>query len=375
MTRISFSNKYIVWIFISLIIAFFFALSAEAQQKTTYSDEPLGARISLRLSNSYRIGVGDIISLSVYPQEEYSASNVLVRSDGKSTFPKIGILKTAGKSVEELTSEINKVLNTQLRKHFITIGITSTRSAIFYLTGAVNRPGPFQMVTHVNEQNSQNEASIRQLDMGLSNVLSSAGGVKLTADLSQVQIRHARTAESMTVNLWKVLKEGSSENDPWLDPGDTIFIPELPQGGVMSDLDFKIFVNSVLSPKTFPVRVIGEVHNPSLVKIEGETPLLSTAIAMAGGYAPQALKTTVAVRRFTDDNHFTTLFIDTRKSDFMLRPNDIVYVGETKMYQAGRFMQQAAQILAPFSEAAIVGGNSSQMMGFGGWRKMNWSKP
>jgi len=373
MTKFFVPNKYILLIFI-VLIALFSTLYAKAQQKTAYFDEPLGARITLRVSNSYRIGVGDLISLSVYPQEEYSASNILVRSDGKASFPKIGVLSAAGKSVEELTAEINKLLNTQLRKHFITIGITSTRSAIFYLTGAVNRPGPFQMVTNVNEQNSSNEASIRQLDMGLSNVLSNAGGVKLTANLSQVQIRHSRTGEVQTVNLWKVLKEGASEHDPWLDPGDTIFIPELPQGGVMSDQDFKIFVNSVLSPRTFPVRVIGEVHNPSLVKIEGETPLLSTAIAMAGGYAPQALKTTVAVRRFTDDNHFTTLFIDTRKSDFILRPNDIVYVGETKMYQTGRFMQKAAQILAPFSEAAIIGGNASQMMGFGGWRKSNWSQ-
>ena len=51
-------------------------------------------------------------------------------------------------------------------------------------------------------------------------------------------------------------------------------------------------------------------------------------------------------------------FIDTRKVDFLLRPNDVVYVGENKLYKAGRFMQQAALVLAPFTEAASIVGTA-----------------
>lgn len=343
--------------------------SAAVEVATLDKSKPLSAYIQYNVSRSYRIGSGDVLSLNVFPQEEFSNKDILVRSDGMASFPRVGELVVTGKTVAEVTAEIRENLNHWIKNANVTVSITKTRPALLYLAGAVMKSGSFEMITDANANgltvNGDNNA--RRLDLVLTNVLANAGGIKLSADLSHVQVKRKGETEVEVVDLWKVLKEGEADKDLWLNPGDSIFIPELPQSGLMSDADFKVLSNSILSPKNFPARVLGEVKNPSLVKMEGETPLLSTAIAMAGGYAPQASKKLVAVRRFTDDNHFTTLYVDVEKYDFMLRPNDVVYVGENKMYKAGRFMHQAAQVLEPFRDAATIGAMSSQVFGFGGW--------
>ncbi|MEM0951549.1 MAG: polysaccharide biosynthesis/export family protein [Cyanobacteria bacterium P01_H01_bin.74] len=332
----------------------------------------LSARVSYQSSSLYRIGSGDILSLSVNPQNEFSADRIIVRPDGQATFPKIGELTVTGKSIKELSAEVKLLLSNELVNHNVTIDITNSRPATIYLTGAVHKVGPFQMVTNADDHNdnANTSATEKRLDLTLSNVLANSGGVKLNADLSRIVVSHRDTGKTRVVNFWKVLKEGSQSHDPWLTSGDSIHVPSLPDGSLMDDADFKLLANSILSPANFPVRVIGQVKNPSLVKLEGETPLLSTAIAVAGGFNNGAMKEVVAVRRFTDEKQFTTLYVNTKEMDFMLRPNDVVYVGENKTYKAGRFMEQAANILSPFAQAGNIGANASQIWGFGGWRNL-----
>jgi len=331
----------------------------------------LNARISFSVSRAYRVGAGDILTVNVYPQSEYSTESTLVRSDGNATFPIVGQLNVSGKTLDEIQQELETQLNKTIRNYHATITVANTRPAIFYLAGAVFKQGPYEIITDAHESSRAGMVDLtRRTEQSLINILANAGGVKLNADLSQVQVKNGESGEINTYNIWKVLKDADATQNPWLNPGDSITVPELDTGSVMSDNDFNVLANSVIGPKSFPVRVMGEVVNPNLVHLEGETPLLSTAISMAGGYRPQGLQNAVAIRRFTDEHHFTTIFVDARKNDISLRPNDIVYVGEAKVYKAGRYMEQVAHILSPFQEAAMTGGMSAQAFGFGGWKKV-----
>jgi protein involved in polysaccharide export with SLBB domain len=346
------------------------ALCLSIQTVPAKADAPLSGHVAYAVTRTYRMGSGDTLNISVYPQIEYSAEAVLVRSDGNATFPIIGQVSVSGKTIAEVQQEIEAQLNQTIRNYKVSITVANTRPAVFYLSGAVNKLGPLEIVTDSHDLNRSSQAeSARRTEQNLMNILTNAGGVKLNADLSQVQVKNSETGATENYNLWKVLKEADASQNPWLNPGDSVFVPQLPQGQLMPDEEFKIIANSVIGPKNFPVRVIGQVSNPNLIHLEGETPLLSTAIAMAGGYTPQGMQNAVAVRRFTDDSHFTTLFIDARKNDLTLRPNDIVYVGEAKVYKAGRYMEQVAHILSPFQEAAMIGGYSAQTYGFGGWNR------
>ena len=347
-------------------------LCVSVQTGMAIADVPLSAHVSYNVSRTYRVGAGDLLTINVYPQTEYSAQDVLVRSDGTASFPIIGQVKVTGKTLEELQQDIEAQLNQTIRNYKVTIAVANTRPAVFYLSGAVKKPGPLELVTDSHESNRVGMVdATRRTEQSLMNILANAGGVKLNADLSNVQVKNSETGEIDSINLWKVLKEADARQNPWLNPGDSVYIPELPQGELMPDDEFKLLANSIIGPKSFPVRVMGEVAHPNLVQMEGETPLLSTAIALSGGFTPQGLQKAVAVRRFTDEHHFTTLLIDATKNDFTLRPNDIVYVGESKIYKAGRYMEQVSHILQPFQEAAMIGGYSSQTVGFGGWKNRN----
>ncbi len=340
------------------------------QLSPALASEPLNGRISYQVSRTYRIGSGDMLNINVYPQIEYSSESVLVRSDGNASFPIVGQINVSGKTLDEAQQEIEAQLNQTIRNYKVSLTVVNTRPAVFYLAGAVSKLGPVEVVTDSHEVNRSGTVDAnRRTEQNLMNILANAGGVKLNSDLSNVQVKNAETGEVANYNLWKVLKEADASQNPWLNSGDSVFIPTLGEGQMMPDEDFKVVANSVIGPKSFPVRVLGQVGNPNLIHLEGETPLLSTAIALAGGYNPQGLQNAVAVRRFTDDTHFTTLFVDARKNDLTLRPNDIVYVGEAKTYKAGRYMEQVAHILSPFQEAAMIGGYSAQTYGFGGWNR------
>jgi len=331
----------------------------------------LNAHISYGVARTYRVGSGDLLTLNIYPQTEYSAEKVLVRSDGNASFPIIGQLNVSGKTIEEIQQDIQERLDNTIRNYNISISVANTRPALFYLSGAVNKLGPLEIITDSHENNRIGQADLTlRTEQSLINILANAGGVKLNADLSKVQVKNGETGEIENFDLWKVLKEADASQNPWLNPGDSIFVPELPQGQLMPDSEFNVLANSVIGPKNFPVRVMGQVKTPNLIHLEGETPMLSTAIAMAGGYTEQGLQKAVVVRRFTDEHHFSTLLVDATKNDLTLRPNDIVYIGEAKLYKAGRYMEQVAHILQPFQEAATAAGMSGQAFGFGGWSKV-----
>lgn len=337
----------------------------------------LKARVQYH-NQKYLLGPGDVLKLQVLGEPEYSDNEVLVHPDGHVVLTGIGEIDVSERSISEVTYEVTERLKRYFVAPRVTLALTSTRPSTLYVHGAVKHPGMFQMATSSNNANLhvENNNPIVRTDMRLTNVLANAGGVLLNADLSNVQI--TRTAsryniedtpkkEVITVNLWQLLKEGDQEQDVLLQPGDVVYIPET-KAMALNDGDFDVLLRSPLGPKDFPVRVIGEVKTPGVYNLEGTSPLLNTAIARAGGYDNQANRKVVAIRRFSNDQQsFTTFFIDPKKGDIHLRPNDVVYISENKLYKSGRFFQQVANVLAPFQAVATTGASVSQIFGLGGW--------
>jgi protein involved in polysaccharide export with SLBB domain len=320
-------------------------------------------------ANAYRLGPGDDLTLTVLPQEKYGAASILVRPDGNITVPGVGDINVAGETLHTATEKVRQLLSEYLLNANITLGLRTPRSATIYLAGAVMRPGSFQMIQDLGQGNVQinNDQLASRLDMVLTNVLANTGGLHPNADLSQVKVTRAHSGEEITLNLWELIRHGKADMDVWLNPGDSVFVPFQKDNFAMTDEQFQLFMRSTVAPKSIPVRVIGHVTAPNVFEIDGTTPFLNTAIAKAGGYLPQATRRVVAVRRFTGENQFTTLFIPADKTDFVLRANDVVYVGENKVYLAGRFMDQVANVMKPFNSAVQIGMGSAQIWGFGGW--------
>lgn len=364
------NKQFLYRLFITLIVTFSFPNICVADLELDPAfNAPLKAQVKY-LGNKYLVGPGDILSLDVLHESEYKQDSILVRPDGNATFIGVGEFNVSNQTVESITQQLKMEISKTLIDPKIMLTVKTTRPGTVYLTGAFMHPGMFQFTTDANDKNLmiQGKETVIRTDMRLSNVFANAGGLKLNADLSDVVITRASSSEMVHVNLWKILKEGSSQDDVWINYGDRIHVPEGSMNA-MSDEDFILLLSSGIGPKNFPIRVIGEVKTPGIYYLESPSPYLNSAVSQAGGFAPQANRKVVAIRRFTDENHFSTLYTDLKKSDFVLRPNDVVFISENKVYLAGRFMQQATYMLTPFQTAALTGGASAQTYGFGGWAR------
>jgi len=314
---------------------------------------------------TYRINVGDVLSVNVYNQADLSASGILVRSDGNASFNGVGELHVAGKTIREATLLLESQVQELVREPRVNLTVSESKPPSVYLAGAVMRPGMLQNLGGTSSSSTDsstattgstnNSAKANQMDFRLSNVLAAGGGVKLSADLANIMV--TRNGEPFkTVNLWPMLKQGSNDEDIMLQNGDSVYIPELPEQA-LDDATYRLLLTSAVGPKTFPVRIIGDVKTPGVYEMNGTSPFLNSAIAKSGGYNVGANKKVVALRRFTGESKFSTLTIDPNRNDFMLRPNDVLYISERKVYQAGHFGENTAKIMSPFTSltSAFIG--------------------
>lgn len=317
-------------------------------------ENPLKGRLHYAESQ-YRIMIGDVLSMSVYNQPDLSDERVLVRSDGNASFRGIGEVLVAGQTLGEVRRQVELMLGTLVIDPIITMNVVDAQPVSVYLAGAVMRPGLFQPGGSSSGEGDTGvrrnvQPSADRMASRLTQVLAESGGVRLNADLSKVAISRDG-APYRTVNLWRVLKHGSSKEDIVLQAGDTVYVPALPEMA-LSDEQYSLLLTSAIGPKTFPVRVIGEVEKPGVYELNGQSPLLNSAIAKSGGFKEGANRKVLALRRFSGPDKFSTLFIDPAAHDFMLRPNDVIYVSELGIYKTGRFAETVSQVLSPFTNVA-----------------------
>lgn len=345
---------------------------SNVQSRLTVPVSTLTGRLTYQ-TKRYRLGAGDTLKLEVLGEPDYTQDNILINPDGYTSILGVGEIDMGGRTVSEVQQEITAILERTLVSPQVSVSIVKTKPGMVYLSGAVQKPGMVQFATdsHNTNVHVNSQTPLALTNMRLTNILANAGGVQLNADLSNVQVRDIGSGVVTTVDLWAVLKNGMAEQDLFVNSGDAIFIPQLPQMA-LDEEEYQLLLRSAIGPKNFNVRVIGEVSTPGLLELDGRSPFLNSAIAKAGGFAPQANKHQIAIRRFTTEEQFSTFFVSPDKMDITLRPNDVVYISERRVYQSGRFMEQVASILKPFQTVASVAAYSSQVFGTGGWDRRNF---
>ncbi len=93
-------------------------------------------------ANGYRLSPEDVLVISVW-KEEGLTQEVLVRPDGRISFPLIGHLQAAGLTPEQVQKEIVKRLKKFMPDPSVTVMVKSVAGNKIYVIGKVARPGPF----------------------------------------------------------------------------------------------------------------------------------------------------------------------------------------------------------------------------------------
>lgn len=162
----------------------------------------------------YRAGVADVLSVSVWRNEELSVT-VPVRPDGKISVPLIGDVNAAGKTVEEISDDIEGSLKSYIRTPKVTVIVAQINSTIsdIRITGAVNAP---QTVPHLQ--------GITVLDVVLR-----AGSLTPFANPNSAKLYRKNDDGEMQVyaiKLRDILEKGRLETNYELQPSDIITVPE-----------------------------------------------------------------------------------------------------------------------------------------------------
>ena len=97
----------------------------------------------------YLVGPGDILNIAVW-KDEALTRQVVVLPDGKIAFPLIGQMPAAGRTVADISKELEQKLARFVPDVDLSVAVHQVNSMIIYVIGRVNKPGHFELNTDVN---------------------------------------------------------------------------------------------------------------------------------------------------------------------------------------------------------------------------------
>ncbi|MCX7927418.1 MAG: polysaccharide biosynthesis/export family protein [Candidatus Omnitrophica bacterium] len=97
-----------------------------------------------RLITEYRIGDEDILKISVWQNDDLN-QEVIVRPDGKISFPLIGDVPARGLTIPELDEEITHRLSEYVRSPEVSISLVKMGGSRVIILGQVHRPGVYNV--------------------------------------------------------------------------------------------------------------------------------------------------------------------------------------------------------------------------------------
>lgn len=158
----------------------------------------------------YGIQPGDVLSVSVW-KEEGLQSEVLVRPDGGISFPLVGDVSAAGKTVQQLSTLISERLTKFIPDPVVNVAIKSLSGNKVYVIGKVNRPGEFPVTSYVDVMQA----------------LSMAGGTNPFAALNDIKIlrREGDRQSALSFRYGDVEAGKKLEQNIILRSGDIVVVP------------------------------------------------------------------------------------------------------------------------------------------------------
>jgi polysaccharide export outer membrane protein len=161
-------------------------------------------------ADDYMAQPGDILEVSVW-KEEGLQREVLVRPDGRISFPLAGEIDADGKSIQELQQELVERLGRYIPEPVVTVTVNQVLGNKIYVIGKVNKPGEFVVTQEVD----------------VVKALSMAGGLSTFADSNEVKVLRRTDGEQAVFPFnYGELEEGRGlEQNIILQSGDVVIVP------------------------------------------------------------------------------------------------------------------------------------------------------
>ena len=245
----------------------------------------------------------DLIRITVFQEDDLTTETRITKA-GSITFPLLGSLQLAGKTIAEAQEEIRALLDKDyIVNPHVTVAIIEYSKLFVTVLGQVQRPG---------------NAEIPAGGLDLLGAVALSGGYTPDADMNHVAVRRVIDGKEviMNVNVTELARDPTAK-------------PFMMQGG-----------DAVTVPYERKwVTVLGEVQKPGKIDLppEGDMDVLG-ALALASGYTQDADPTHVDIRRNVDGKdtiltvNATELAQDSSVKQFLIQPGDSITVHYNKQW-------------------------------------------
>jgi protein involved in polysaccharide export with SLBB domain len=222
----------------------------------------------------YVVGPGDGLTISLTGGISQRLQRVVDR-EGRIALPEVGAVEVSGRSLGDVQHLVQTVLRGQFRGVDADVSLSRIRTVRVYVTGDVERPGPYD---------------VSSLSTPL-NALYIAGGP--TSGGSLRILRHYRGKQLIQeVDVYDLLLHGIRGDVQRLQAGDTIQVP----------------------PLKGQVTIEGMVRRPAIYELNGEKGL-AEVLELAGGVLPSGTLRHVDVERVESHEDRTMLRLDIPETD------------------------------------------------------------
>ena len=160
--------------------------------------------------DSYIVQPGDILFIDVWKEKDL-VREVKVRPDGGLNFPLIGDVVAAGKTIQQLKTDIATKLSKYIPDPSVNVAIKEAQGYKIYVIGKVNKPGEFFFNRNVD----------------VIQALSMAGGPNPYAAVNKIKIIRRINGEQKTfIFRYADVEKGKDlEQNIVLQGGDVVVVP------------------------------------------------------------------------------------------------------------------------------------------------------
>ena len=158
----------------------------------------------------YKIGVGDVLQVTTWKEEDLTFEKVFVRNDGKITLPLLDDIQAEGRTTMELKKAIETGLAEFVEAPTVTVTLASPGSQKYYILGEVVGVGEYPL--------------IKKLTVVQAFALAK-GFTEWASKKKIILVRRENGKEQMIKIDYNDITDGELENDIQLKADDIIIVP------------------------------------------------------------------------------------------------------------------------------------------------------
>jgi polysaccharide biosynthesis/export protein len=165
-----------------------------------------------KVDNEYIIQPGDTLEIMVWKEPDLQKPDVLVKPDGRISFPLAGDINVQGKNLTQVQQEITSRINKYIPDSIVTVSAKTLSGNKIFVIGKVSKPGEY----------------VVNRDIDVMQALSMAGGVTTYASVNGIKVlRRDKTGKQQAIEFhYGDVEDGDDlGQNIVLQAGDVIVVP------------------------------------------------------------------------------------------------------------------------------------------------------